>query len=286
MKTIDFTPIPGKGFPLDENTLLTVQQEVFDVQDVSLLGGNLYILKGCNVVGGNVSDGVVCINGERLNFIGGALGAEVVIIETDTPLNFFDDATQSIVPINVVKNRIATFGVSGSLNPYLWANFKRNDPNNGLLQRVDKIEKMLKPLLGYDDPNNPGTTVYGSWMFWGRPAAEIPDGWQAVPDAEWKGKFPVVMDNTDADFIDTTITGGSKTKTIAQANLPAVQIDVPVPKEATNGDGGGIGPYLTTGHDPENIEPGPTLKTANLGNGTPLNILPPYKVVMFIRFIG
>ena len=62
--------------------------------------------------------------------------------------------------------------------------------------------------MGYDVS---GTTYYGSWLFWGRPAGEIPDGWEAVPDAEWKGKIPVVMDDTDVDFDVVGEMGGSKT---------------------------------------------------------------------------
>lgn len=279
MKTIDFTPIAGRGFPFDENTMQLVQNEVFAAAGLANLGGKQYILSGCDVVGGTVSDGVVVINGEILAFIGGNISTKVVIVETNSPLNFRDDASMAIVPINVVKDRVAQFGDDGSPTPILWADFKRNNPNNGLLARVDKIEKMLKPLIGYDDPANPGTTVYGSWLFWGRPAIEIPAGWEAVPDAEWKGRVPVVLDPTQVEFDAVGKTGGEKTHVLTINEMPQHDHDTVNGGFLNKGAGDGANVVGSEGG-------GNHLKTGKMGGDQAHNNLQPYKVVMFIRFAG
>jgi hypothetical protein len=282
MKTFDFTPRAGLGFPFDQDTMRVVQDEIFAVANLALLGGNQYILSGCAVIGANVSDGIVVINGEILAFIGGNVSDKVVIIEMDSPLNFLDTASLAITPINVVKDRVARFGDDGSLNPYLWVDFKRNNPNNGLLGRVDKIEKMLKPLMGYDDPDNPGTTVYGSWLFWGRIAAQIPSGWEPVPDAEWKGRVPVVLDVDQVEFNTIGKIGGENTHLLNVEEMPAHKHTFDGSGDNATDDTSDRGQFRNNNDRPGNYG----AHMNNTGGDQPHNNLQPYKVVMFIRFIG
>lgn len=263
------------GFPFDERVCAIMQGMSQMAGAAAFLGGKQYILSGCDQVGGDVTDGFIVIDGEVLPFIGGAVQEKVVISEAANPLNFFDGTVN-----NVEFIRSASFGDDGETN-YLWADFKRNTPTNGLLARVDKIERMLKPLLGY---NAGGVTVYGSWLFWGRPAIEIPAGWEPVPDADWKGRVPVVMNSADADFAFGVV-AGSKTATLARTNLPHDKIPVTVPSTAVAPDDDGDG-KVVGGSGTGGVTAISGLTTDFLGDATPFKILQPYKVVLFIRFIG
>ena len=48
-------------------------------------------------------------------------------------------------------------------------------------------------------------------------------------------------------------------------DLKAHGHQVPIPKDLTNGDGGGAGPFLTTGNAEENVADGPTLTASSTG---------------------
>jgi hypothetical protein len=267
MKVLDFNI--KAGFPLSETTLEFMQEMAKQLQQASLLGGTNYIVSGCPDNGATIGDGYVVVNGEVLPFVGGAKQPNVIVVDTATQKEFFGGAFN-----DYYHDRVATFGSADTEWP--WEFFKRNDPSNGVLSRLDKIEKMLKPLIGYDVA---GTTYYGSWLFWGRPASEIPEGWEAVPDADWKGKIPVVMNAADIDYDEVGEVGGSKTFSINQNNLPAsLNLKVPVYNEGGNGAiaSGGGGASEGTFNVP----------FVNTGGGVPLKHLLPYKVVMFIRFVG
>ena len=279
MNHVDFT-LPG-GFPLDQEILQLLQDNSSMAAFSALLGGTQYVLKDCVQTGSNVTNGIVVINSEILPFVGGIATAKIIIVESVTTLNYEDGSTPG-----VQKVRYATFGDDG-VTTILWADFKRNTPSNGLLARVDKIEKMLRPLLGYDVS---GTTVYGSWLFWGRPAIEIPEGWEAVPDADWKGKVPVVLDAAQAEFATVGQTGGVKAVTLS-GNQSGVQDH----DHNFKGSGSGSsnpGLVMQANQDTQKLR-----STFGTGSGGTVDggakdaidahtNLQPYKVVMFIRFIG
>lgn len=273
MNKYDFTQTGG--FPLDQEVLALLQDNSDLAAKAALLGGNFCILSGCVIVGGVASNGVVVVNGEALPFVGGNVSAKVVIVETVNNLVYEDGS-----PKGVEKIRYATFGDDGVTN-YLWSDFKRNNPANGVLARVEKLEKMMAPLLGYDDPDNPGTTVYGSWLFWGRPAAQIPAGWEPVPDAEWKGRVPVVFDDTQVEFNQVGKIGGTKAVTLTPDQIPELDIDIPTTGYAGIG---GSGQKLVGNSQTPNA-PDITL-TVNEGGGESHTNIQPYKVVYFIRFVG
>lgn len=137
MKQLDFSKL--SGWPASTSTWKFQQEQMLQLQMLSLLGGNNYILDGCTVVAGNTGDGWVVINGEVLPFVGGATQANVVVVDTPTNRSFFD---ATINPY--YHDRIATFGAS--VTQYTWANFERNDPANGLLLRMKTAEGLLSGL--------------------------------------------------------------------------------------------------------------------------------------------
>lgn len=272
MKLLDF--INKAGWPISTDTFEWMQNQMLQLQYGSLLGGSNYILQGCTVNNGITTNGWVVVNGEVLPFVGGALQANVIVVDVPTQREFFGGQQN-----NYYHERTATFGTATV--QYAWSTFSRNDPANGVLSRLDKVEKMLKPLLGYSVN---GTTVYGSWLFWGRPASEIPAGWEAVPDADWKGRGPVVLDETQTEFNTVGKTGGSKTVTLTDAQLTH-EHDIPR-GDSYNGDDEQSAMRVGGGQGSNTQTPIP-LKIGNSdGSRAPLNILQPYKVVMFIRFVG
>jgi hypothetical protein len=263
MNKIDFTQ-PG-GFPLDQQTLDLMQDNTKLAATAALLGGNLCILKGCAVVGGDVSSGVVVINGEVLPFVAGVLSEKVIIVETSNDLVYEDGSTKASEKI-----RYAQFGDGD----YLWADFKRNDPTNGLLARVSKLEMILKPLLPYTVD---GDTIHGCRLEWNRPAIEIPAGWVADDSVEVQGRMPVGYKEGDAQFGEIGGTGGAKTHTLTEDELPEIDIDVP---QGDSYNGAGAGGRAGRGADnPNNI-------VISIGGGQAHSILNPYRVVQYIIFVG
>ena len=277
MNLLDFTI--EQGFPFSETTVKFMQGMMLQLQYGSLLGGSNYILSGCTVGGGTVTNGWMVLGGELLPFTGGAQQANVIVIETDTNKQFFGGASNPYY-----KTRTALFGSAAT--QYDFASLTRNDPANGVLNRLEKVEKMLKPLLGYTAG---GVTVYGSWLFWGRPASEIPAGWEAVPDADWKGKVPVVLDATQTEFDTVGKVGGEKAHTLNRSELPNIRLKILQADGSTSyvndaPGAGGSGVSLKGDNNGDNSAV--PLQTEALGSSAAHNNLQPFKVVMFIRFAG
>ena len=94
-----------------------------------------------------------------------------------------------------------------------------------------------------------------------------------------QGRMLIGVDSGDADFDTAGETGGSKTKTIAQANLPDVDISF------TRGQNGSFGTGSTSAFLYDNSS---TTSTENDvlavdGGNTPINIMPPYLAVYIWR---
>lgn len=259
----DFTQ-PG-GFPLDQDILDKMQDNTTLAATAALLGGNLCILKGCVVVGDDVTAGVVVINGEVLPFVAGVLSTHVIIIEATNNLVYEDGSVKG-----TEKLRYAQFGDGA----YAWADFKRNDPTNGLLARVELLEMMLKPLMPYTAD---GDTVHGSRLEWNRPAIEIPAGWIADDDPDIAGRFPIGYKATDPDFNAIGGVGGTKTHTLTEEELPEVELDV-LQGNSFNGSGGAG--RVGRGNDE------PNTFHLSFGGGQAHSILNPYRVVRYIIFVG
>lgn len=124
------------GFPLQTETLDNMQKAYELFNAMGNIAGNFSIVLGCEVTGALVNNGVVYINGELLEFRGGQLGTDVIIVEEITSQEFEDGNDKDVLFV-----RYATFGVG--LISYPWSNFKRPKTAVELTEDVVTINGIL-----------------------------------------------------------------------------------------------------------------------------------------------
>lgn len=193
---------PG-GFPLETDTLNFMQETYNLLGSLTSVAGDLSIVAGCNMLGNFVSNGVVVINHELLPFVGGPKGNYVVIVEETETRNFKSGETKV-----VFKKRHATFGAGTGQKK--WSDFVRITPLKTMGDfhtRLSKLEKYCAPF-----------TEGGSYVLWNRPANEIPEGWEEA--VEMRGKFPVGWLDADTAFGNMGGEGGQKEVEITVDQMP------------------------------------------------------------------
>ena len=134
MKLLDFGIL--NGWPASTSTWKFNQEQLLQLQMLSLLGGTNFIITGCTDLGETIDNGWVVINGEILPFVGGTPTSYVVIVDTPTNRSFSGGASNPYY-----HDRIATFGTDTSA--VLWSSFEVNDPNDGVLKRLRVAETLL-----------------------------------------------------------------------------------------------------------------------------------------------
>lgn len=154
MNTLNFNQ--SVGFPLETDILDAMQTAYKLFNALGSIAGEKSILSGCVTTGDNVTDGVIYLNGEVLEFRGGFAQTDVVIQEEITSLEFEDGNYNE-----VVKVRFATFGTSGTSYP--WADFKRGYATNLLQPFIEKLngieaeaQKNVTPNYAQNIPSGPG----------------------------------------------------------------------------------------------------------------------------------
>lgn len=115
----------------------------------------------------------------------------------------------------------------------------------------------------------------GGMIFWNKPKALIPAGWAEVVD--WRGRIPAGLDESDVDFQTMGKIGGSKTKTILINNMPKHSHDFGTGVEKV-GTGNTNGLSKNNGGEFNK-------QTSEVGGDVPMNILNPYRVVLFIEYV-
>lgn len=123
------------GFPLTTRILDEIQKAYSIFNALGTIVGDKTIIAGCITTGSLVSDGVVNINGEVLEFRGGSTQTKVKIVEVVENLVFEDNTAKS-----VIKTRYVTFGTGvGAMD---WVDFKRGfatkDMAAALLGKADQ----------------------------------------------------------------------------------------------------------------------------------------------------
>lgn len=276
MNKIDFSTLVG--FPLSTETLQYLQDALLQVQHGALLGGKNYILDGCTGTG-TISDGWVVINGEVLPFVGGTEETKVFIEETVVNRNFFGGASNPYY-----KNRVAKFGTTGNpATEFTWADFTRNDPNNGVLKRLDTVwqigdVKMVDCDNAYIAANFDGTGLGTNE----RVGWAICNGANGTKDR--RGMFSIAYDDrvTDPingiwDIIYNTlgVSGGAKTHTLTVAELPAHDHEM---NNVLTGQS-----YSAAQGSSRNSRDAVNARTGGVGGGQAHNNIPPFLVTLFIQ---
>lgn len=255
------------GFPVKAERLQEMQTAYSIFNQLGNLAGNLTILSGCVVTGVTVSSGYVVINSEVLPFQGGNLADDVIIIQNEYSKEFKNGEVKA-----VHYERFVAFGTSEDSFP--WANFKRIDPIVSLMTRLELVEKKSAVFQ-----------AGGGMVLWNKPAVDIPEGWVEV--VNWKGRIPVGYDITQTEFNLMGKQGGAKNKTLSVAEMPQhshpykdiyfseINGTVNVPSNRGSGD---------SDSDNKGFEIDRT--TSSSGNSQQFSIMNPYRVVMFIEYIG
>ena len=265
------------GFPLDTNNLDFLQNSFHILNTLGNLAGDMVIISGCETTGNTVSNGVVYVNKEVLEFRGGSLSANVFIKEEAVSGTFEDG---SFKPIEIT--RYVTFGSSTPEKTFAWADFKRFD---NLVENAKKnldFEKRLKALETKKSP-----IPIGLIAIWGKPASEpIPEGWKECTDL--RGRMPLGWNPDDEDFKELLKNDGEKTHQLNVQELPVIEggfetvthmsrLGTGVVRGVSGGQAqiaGGASQWL---HEQMELK---------FGENQPHNNMPPYRIIKFIEFIG
>lgn len=281
-----------------ETDTLNFMQGAYDIFNVIAdVAGDFVILKGCEINGTNVTDGIVAINGEVLFFRGGTSGANVLIRQEVTSKPFEDGALKE-----VYFNRYATFGTGvGSL---LWSSFVRvttnkqlqaslntkatNESLQAVAGRVERLERVSAPNFGRGRIWWTGTL---------RQLEEECPGW--AEDVDWREYFPFHYNPNRAPYNVIGATGGLEAVTLTVGQLPRhhvklfanetataivdsnITANTSVRKSTTSSGSRDEKYALIAGTTPA------TLGTSSeVGNNEPHNNMPPYRLGMWIRYVG
>lgn len=141
-----------------------------------------------------------------------------------------------------------------------------------IITRLQNLENSIAPMVAKLAVFEEG----GGMLFWNKPANQIPEGWAEVID--WRGRFPVGMFPNDTDFGGLGVNNGAKDVTLVKANLPNINLQL---RTGTEKVGNGNGNAMS-----KNGNDGATKDISLGGSNTPFKILPPYRTVLFIEFVG
>nr|DAN45680.1 MAG TPA: Baseplate structural protein [Caudoviricetes sp.] len=265
------------GFPLDTNNLDFLQSSFHILNTLGNLAGDMVIISGCEITGNTVSNGVVYVNKEVLEFRGGSLSANVFIKEEAVSGTFEDG---SFKPIEIT--RYVTFGSSTPEKTFKWEDFKRVD---NLIQQGVKNADFEKRIKALENKKSP--VPIGLIAIWGKPASEpIPEGWKECTDL--RGRMPLGWNPDDTDFSELLKNDGEKTHQLKVQELPVIEggfetvthmtrLGTGVVRGVSGGQAqiaGGASQWL---HEQMELK---------FGGNQPHNNMPPYRIIKFIEFIG
>ncbi|WP_233901249.1 phage baseplate protein [Tenacibaculum piscium] len=280
MNYLDFQQ--NGGFPLETNTLTEMQKAWQIFNAFGFLAGDKTIISGCEVIGNQITNGFIYLDGELLEFRGGIKQNSVVIIQEETKATFEDKTEKP-----VYFTRYATFGVS--VNSIPWSDFKRFYINQPMYKEIKYV----------------GTSVAQKDLQRGWFIANGQNGTDNI-----LGRMLVGYDANQTEFNTIGKKGGEKTHQLTTSELPSHQHEGQTHSagshnhDVMDGSGGsGTGSVLDgggnfAGQDRKRafVSGDGLIKdsgshthhftTDNEGNDKPHNNLPPYIVALPIQFIG
>lgn len=262
------------GFPFETNILDEMQKAWSVLNALGAISGNFSIISGASTNGTTVANGFVFINGEVLEFKGGTVQTNVIIVETVQSLEFEDLNTHE-----VIYTRYATFGTATEQWP--WADFKPSFPTkdipaalsakldttglNAIADRITELEK-----------KNAVFQSGGSMVLWRKPANLIPPGWHEV--VEWRKRMPFGWDPEEPAFSVLGTAGGAA----------SVAVSIPVSgygigDGTSGGESGRLIVSTGAAEISESFESIKKVSTAPAAATT--DVMNPYRLVMFIEYI-
>lgn len=261
------------GFPLETDILEEMQKSWRLLNALGYISGDISIISGCTTLGTTVANGVVFIDGEVLEFIGGEEQTNVIIVETVEALEFEDLSTH-----DVIYRRHATFGTA--TEQWSWADFKRGMPTKdipaALEAKLDTADlTVITDRITELEKKNAVFAAGCGMVLWQKPAIDIPPGWHEVMN--WRDRMPFGW-NPDNE--------GENVGDIGGAASVAVSIPLSGYGVGDNTSGGASGLLIvSTGAAEvgESFESVKKVSTAPAAATT--NIMNPYRLVMFIEYI-
>lgn len=270
---LDIKFLQSGGVPLTNDVMSDIMSAISIYDVLGELAGNLTILSGCIVNGQNISPGIVAIEGSVLYFEGGNV-VDTVFINTEKIKKTFQDQNDK----ELIEKKTVRFG-NGSIN-YNWSDFIRLDSLKKIQGDVGKKaeqsqvtnhEERIKILEMKTAPIDNGGVAF----IFRKPVSSIPPGWKECLDLRGKTIFGWNPSEYPFNNLNTDI--GSKSKTIERTNLPNIRLGTGL---YTNGAG------YTDDWPNDNIGMGVSgseIKTEALGNATPMDVLNPGRIILFIE---
>lgn len=257
------------GFPLETEILDEMQKSYSIFNALGAIVGNFAIISGCVVTETTAANGVVYINGEVLEFRGGIVQDNVIIVETRA-LREFEDANSR----DVIYTRWVTFGTGTTQWP--WITFKRGFETKeipaALLLKEDKtvvaaLLERIEALESVSTVNVPSGLI----AIWGQAANLIPVGWTEYTPL--RGRTAVGYDSSAADFDVLGDFGGAANKTLSINEIPSHSHPIKATGIAAAGGGGSLPSSAGS----------LTANTEVVGGGQAFSLMNPYRVVLYIQ---
>lgn len=195
-------------FPLSTQALAFMQDMILASANLARIGGDNYILSGCETTGNSVAPGVIVINGEVMPFEGGTAVPTITIVEQAERIS-----ANGLTFEQARITRKAKFATGTGANYYPWANFSR-------LQTNKQLEEAKATMKYVDDEIakiQAGSIPSGIITMWSGSEASIPAGWvlcdgrEATPGKfvpNLSGRFIVGFNREDEDYNQIGNTGG------------------------------------------------------------------------------
>lgn len=289
MKKFNFTQ--NGGVPLTNDLLDSIQQ-AYSIYSMALgFVGNFTILQGCEDNGNQINPGIVFINNEVYYFEGGLKNTRVYISEEKTFEDFEDNVNRHLISDFKVK-------LGNSVNAFDWADFVRIEKLKDLQVKVNaKADQTALDTLTTTVNNlsqgladlfriKAAFTTGGAMVFFRKPANLIPAGWAEVVD--WRERIaighnpnyvydPLIhAENYDLDQLGKT--GGEFSHKLTIPEMPVHRVNYRIRTPY----GGNLGGF-DGGNEQFKDE---TWTSDPVGGDKVHNNMPPYKVVMYIEYVG